>query len=383
MSTGAGRWRRIAGACVVVVTIVLPVLVHLARHDLNPTAFFRIGDRLPLSPRLNPDRVVRFPGELGYDGQFYLAIALDPLLSDPGTIVALDAPRYRYRRILFPALGWVVGAGRPDLIPWGLLAILMASFAGLALTLGELGRLRCCRGPAELLALALVGAWVCLFLGTAGLLSAFFLAQALLGYELGQGRRTWVALALAGLVRETSLLLVPAFVFAAARRSGRRAALATATAAVPALVWNAWVLVRVPGRGGVGLEGNFAWPFAGLAGKLVSLPAVCTSAKGGFEALMFLSLLLTAAGALWAGVSRIHERPHLVGLAVLLCGLLACAGPRIVDYYVGYCRVFLDLFVVAAVLALSVRRSWSLRIALGLQTLGSLAYVLHVVTGIG
>ncbi len=382
MSAGAGRGRRIARACAVTALIGLVTLACLGRHDFNPTAAFRIGDRLPLSPRLNPDDVVRFPGELGYDGQFYLAIALDPLLSDPGTTLALDAPRYRYRRILFPLLGWALGSGRPCFVPWALLAVLLASFAGLALTLGELALLRRCRGPGELLALALVGAWICLLLGTAGLLSAFLLAQALLGYEIGQGRRTWAGLALAALARETSLLLIPAFVFAAARRSGRRAALATTTAAAPALAWNVWVLVRVP-AGGLGLEGNFTWPFAGLARKLASLPAACTSAKGSFEALMFISLLLAAAGALWAGASRLREAPHLAGAAVVLCGLLVCAGPKILGYYVGYCRVFLDLFVVAAVLALAAQRSWSLRIALGLQALGSAAYVLHVVTGLG
>jgi hypothetical protein len=383
MSTGAGRWRRVTAACVVSVLIGLVTLAYLGRHDFNPTALFRIGDRLPLSPRLSPEDVVRFPGELGYDGQFYLTIALDPLLSDPGTTRALDVPRYRYRRILFPVLGWMLSGGRPALVPWALLTVLLTSFTGLALTLGELGRLRRCRGPGELLALALVGAWVSLLLGTAGLLSAFLLAQALLGYELGQGRRTWVALALAGLARETSLLLVPAFVFAGARRSGRRAALATVTAAVPALVWNVWVLVRVPAGNAVGVAGRLAWPFLGLTGKLSSLPAAPMSAKGGFETFMFLSLLLAAAGVLWAGVLRIHEAPHLAGLAVLLCALLACAGPRIVDYYVGYCRIFLDLFVVAAVLAMSVPRSLSLWIALGVQALGSLAYVLHVVTGLG
>lgn len=383
MSTGAGRRRGIACACAVVVIIVLPVLAHLARYGFNPTAAFRIGDRLPLSPRLDPDQTVRFPGELGYDGQFYLTIALDPLLRDPGSLAALDVPRYRYRRILFPVLAWALGGGRARCIPWALLAVLVASFAGLALTLGRLARLRRCNGPAELMALALVGAWVCLFLGTAGLLSTFLVAQALLGYELRQGRRAWAGLALAGLARETSLLLLPAFVFAAGRRSGRRAALATATAAAPALAWNLWVLSRIPAGNPVGVAGRVTWPFFGLAHKLAGLPAACTSAKGGYETLMFLSLLLAAAGALWAGLPRVREAPHLAGAAVVLFAVVACAGPRIVDYYVGYCRVFLDLFVVAAVLALSARRPWSLRIAIGLQALGSLAYVVHIVTGLG
>lgn len=361
--------------------VAIPLVANLARYDLNPTAGFHIGDQMPLSPRLKPSDVVRFRGH-GYDGQFYLTIALDPLLSDPGTTAALDAPRYRYRRILFPVLGWALAGGRPLLIPWALLAILLASFGGLAATVGELARLRRRGLRGELLALGIVGAWVALLLGTADLLSAFLFSQALLGYELGRKRRLWAALALAGLARETSLLLIPAFVLAAFRRSGRRDGLVLATAALPALAWNLWVLVRVP-VGGLGVEDAFAWPFAGLAEKLISLPAACATGKGCFEALMFVSLLATAVTALWSAAARAREELHLAAAAVVLCALLSVAGPKILAYYVGYTRVFLDLFVAAAVLTSSAGRAWATRAALGLQAFGSVAYVVHVVFGVG
>ncbi|NEO26783.1 MAG: hypothetical protein F6K03_07765, partial [Kamptonema sp. SIO4C4] len=56
------------------------------------TGFFRIGDQLPLSPYLNPDQVLIYPNELGYDGQQFLSIALDPFFNNSETITSLDNP---------------------------------------------------------------------------------------------------------------------------------------------------------------------------------------------------------------------------------------------------------------------------------------------------
>jgi len=43
-------------------------------------------------------------GSNGYDGQFYIQIALDPLLRGAKLQQVLDAPAYRARRILAPAI---------------------------------------------------------------------------------------------------------------------------------------------------------------------------------------------------------------------------------------------------------------------------------------
>ena len=57
------------------------------------------------------------PGGHGYDGGYYLHLALDPLLADPATDRALDLPPYRTRRILFSwtayAAGFAIGHQKP------------------------------------------------------------------------------------------------------------------------------------------------------------------------------------------------------------------------------------------------------------------------------
>jgi hypothetical protein len=53
------------------------------------------------------------PHSAGYDGQFYAQIAVDPLLRNPELDHAIDAPAYRARRILAPAIAALLGAGHP------------------------------------------------------------------------------------------------------------------------------------------------------------------------------------------------------------------------------------------------------------------------------
>src|SRR6185295_9574986 len=100
-------------------------------NEWNPTAFFRIGDSYPHPGSLPADALVH-RGEPGYDGQFFLALAYDPGLRDPRTAASLDNPRYRARRILFPALAHVLALGNAAWIPWILIAINVLAVACLA-----------------------------------------------------------------------------------------------------------------------------------------------------------------------------------------------------------------------------------------------------------
>jgi hypothetical protein len=49
----------------------------------------------------------------GYDGQFYAQLIFDPLVRSEAIVTALDSPGYRARRILFPWIAYVLGAGNP------------------------------------------------------------------------------------------------------------------------------------------------------------------------------------------------------------------------------------------------------------------------------
>jgi hypothetical protein len=62
----------------------------------------------------------------GYDGQFNYYIALDPA----NARYYVDAPSYRYGRILYPLLGRILSLGQPALIPWAFIAINWLAITG-------------------------------------------------------------------------------------------------------------------------------------------------------------------------------------------------------------------------------------------------------------
>ena len=53
------------------------------------------------------------PGSGGYDGQFYVQLAMDPSLRHAEFKDSIDVPAYRSRRILMPATAWLLGFGKP------------------------------------------------------------------------------------------------------------------------------------------------------------------------------------------------------------------------------------------------------------------------------
>jgi hypothetical protein len=67
---------------------------------------------------------------VGYDGQFFLFVAADPIGARP----YLDNPAYRYSRPLYPLTARVVSLGRVGALPWvlvllGIAAVGVGTFA--------------------------------------------------------------------------------------------------------------------------------------------------------------------------------------------------------------------------------------------------------------
>src|SRR5689334_3113678 len=75
------------------------------------SALFFAGDRFMQSPAVEAESGFVLSGSDGYDGQFYHAIAHDPF-DRHATGRFVEAPRFRYTRILIPGLSWLLGAGR-------------------------------------------------------------------------------------------------------------------------------------------------------------------------------------------------------------------------------------------------------------------------------
>src|SRR4051812_40463283 len=251
---------------VVVLGYVGVTIVALRPYDFNPTGPIRIGRMLPAERFWTPSTRVE-PG-VGYDGQWFFYLAHDPLLREPDPDAFLDLPAYRYARILYPALAWMLAQGQPAAIPWALLAVnLLAVLGGTVACLDLLRQL----GASRWLVLAYAFSPPIMIGVSAMLAEPTSMALVVAGLALAlRGRHRWAGavLALAVLAREPSLLVpIGLGLYALGRLDWRRGAAYLLPLAAPA-VWHLWILVRLGSLPSAQSPANFGVPFGGVYYRL-------------------------------------------------------------------------------------------------------------------
>lgn len=339
----------------------------------NITGFFRIGSVLSLSPYLNPDQTLIFKGEIGYDGQQFLSLALDPGLQNPDTLTALDHPSYRYRRILYPLLGYVLGLGNPTLIPYTMVAVNAVTILLLVWVISNYFKSYPQSQWHPLFVLAIPGVWIVLSLSTADLLSNLFLVTALYGYSQGKPSLTAIALGLGCLTRETMLLIWIGIGVTSLWERRKEMILPLILAAMPAVVWNLYVINQhLPGQSGI--SSNFGLPFLGILHKFASLFHNGFTSNNLFEGFLFGLLIAIAVSIFW-----FYRQNPLCNRAVFLCSLLVCtmlvfSSMTILGYYLDYSRVYMDLYFLC-LLSLPIDTSSLKRSLFILSGIGSIAFL--------
>lgn len=193
------------------------------RQLMRPGAYFAHPAVLLPGQRTEPN--------YGYDGQFYFYLAEDPFLRNPATVASLDGS-FRYRRLLYPLLAWLVSGGRRPPVPVALFGInVLAALACAALVARAAVR----AGGSPWIALLIAvypGVWVPVLLDTTETLQSALAAAALVSGLAGFGL-------LAALTKETGGFALLAM---AVRRwlDGRRRAALLAAGLLAAYV--AWAL---------------------------------------------------------------------------------------------------------------------------------------------
>ena len=210
--------------------------------------------------------IYTYPGTEGYDGASYAQIAYHPLLQAPELRAATDNLAYRARRILPPALAWLLAGGRAGAIASVYSLIDVAAWLVLAAILWRLLAVGSGRSwLAWLGVLFSAGALGSVRLALPDLFAATLIAAAMLARERGRkGAAGW--LAAAGLARETSLLALAGICTAGERRGEAARNLRRVLIAVlPLALWLLYIRWRVgPADQG---WGNFTWPLAAFFGK--------------------------------------------------------------------------------------------------------------------
>jgi glycosyltransferase involved in cell wall biosynthesis len=362
------------------VALLIWAIVVFGKYGGNPSGLARIGDQIPLSPRLQGQALVVLTGKRGNDGQQFLSIALDPAQSDPGTTAALDNPTYRGKRLLYPLLAWLLGLGQPGLILWtlGLINVACIGFAGgLVARWAQMQQRSTQWGLAVL---ALPGYWITLSLDTADLLATTLLLTAAVGVQQQRLRPVGTSLTAALLTRETSLLAWAATGLMALWDRRWRWLVPLALVPVPLMAWSVWLRHRFDAIEDATLASlHFTWPFAGMLRKasqllgLVQLPGVeLAGVERLFDGLCFalwLFTLVLLAGAAW--LSTTNRWLRLASGCYLLPAL--CTSTQILARFPDYTRVWIDLASLALLALLAGRSGW-LRGWLALSAVVSLGY---------
>lgn len=285
----------------------------------------------------------------GYDGQFYVQVALDPLLREPETTSSLDLPQYRSRRILLSWLGWLAGGGQPwwivHLFPllnlllhlgWAWLLLLAtrsasdntrtadgfryAMIGAVLLTSGAIESVRCVLPDLLLAAMVCAAAW-CWDQKKPGLATALLMG--------------------AGLAKETGLLAVAGIFLPIGQRLSGRLLWWAGWAVLPMGLWWFYLHRHLPMEP-ANFTGNLGWPVYAwvLQGVHCLRQLVEAGTWSAFFALFaWIGLLVQA---VWLLIYRKWtDSLGRVGLA--FAGLYLCLDTYVWEVHLAACRAVLPL----------------------------------------
>jgi hypothetical protein len=301
-----------------------------ANHRGNWTALFYTGGLQRLPELAQAEKLYLFPGSRGYDGQFYHYLAHDPALRTELRYF-LDDPLLRGRRILAPALAFLLAGGNKGHVDAAMVAVFVLSVALGVYWSARLAERHGRRREWGLLFVLFPAPLVSMDrLVVDGTMAA--LTAGVLWAAGGPLPRLWVLLAAAALTRETGLLLIAGVCAAEAWQGQRRRPAILASSALPAAVWFAYIATRAPARSydlGVapfaamwrGLmqpEGYRAgmeyvdllraMDWMALAGMCVGFGlAVWLAVRGPMSEAKAVALAFTAMGILLTGISPWHH----------------------------------------------------------------------------
>ena len=290
----ASPWRVM---CVVSAVFFLSEVQKFYDPNTGFSSLISIGDRVGANKvtQLKDVRHYVYEDSSGYDGAYYVQLALNPTLDNPELKTSIDNLPYRAKRILFCWTAWVLGLGQPAWIvqAHALLNVLCWLALGWVLlrwfppTNGE-NFLRW--------AAVMFSHGVCMSVRHSLVdgPSLLLVALAMRWVEDGQRTRGSAALALAALGKETSLLAVAGVADFdwRAPRTWWRPALTVVAVALPLFAWMGYVRWKFGPADDPGL-GNFTLPLAGLAEKWRD--AVANLSAGGDASLNWATVAVTLA----------------------------------------------------------------------------------------
>ena len=339
-------------------------LVLLAHRDI--TDLLRIGTVYG-HPGQVPRGVHVFPGSTGYDGQFYYRLALDPAnLHTTAFGITMDAP-YRFMRIGYSALAWLLSLGQHAAVPYVLVAINVAALAALGYLGGVLAQQAGRHALWGLLLAGYFGLMDSLARDLTEPLGALCLIAGILAYRKRHPLLAAAAFGYGALTRET-VLVVPAAlgivrIIQIARRRDRPGADDLAWL-IPAAVFAGWELVLkaatgvfpILSDGGKNAGTPLSAAFAAVAHNFAHPNTPVPGAPGAViiwdvEFVVLMLFALAALVSLRATTIGVYERAAFAAYVVVIF----CLAPTNWDGYSDL-RAFVEVYLMAVLVLLAAPR---------------------------
>ena len=328
--------------------------------------------------QLPPGVAIADPSAAGYDGQFYYRLALDPFdWAKTAFGISMDES-YRYTRIGYPFLAWLVSLGQQGFVPAALVAVNLVCVAAMAVLGGMFARES---GRHALWGLAFAGYFglvISVGRDTAEPLAEACMLGGLLAYRRGKPVMTACLFAVGVVTRET-ILFAPAAIavtrLVAMARHRVRPGLADLTWVVPACLYGIVELaVHVVVKGEFPLlansSRNLSVPFTAMIKALkFDIGHINTAHLSPIDIVLLeyatlAVFILAGLVVLRVTTAPVHERLAFV-FFVLQLGLLS---GQIWTSTFGDGRSFIEPYLLALILLLATPRQYLSWRYLGLIT---------------
>lgn len=334
---------------VILILFLLSAHRYSKRFDRNYTGFACMGDRHP-APGFIPGDAFVLKDSDGYDGQFFYLICHDPLLITTAHQF-IDAPSYRYQRILYPLLSKLLALGRPELFPYTLVAVNILAILGgsffIYLFIQKSGL-----NPWLTLFYPFFGGFLlCTLRDLAEPVALCFLTAAFHYSEKQKPFFLTLSLALMLLSREFFILFIPFFLLDALWfRPSLKQFASIILSLIPWLLWEYYIYYRLGVSPFSAGTGNFSFPLQGFLQTTVPL----FQEPGSFpEKIYRLITVFSILASVFVSGFALWKKRELLSFCFAVCTLLPffLSGFVWIEFW-SYGRVLLPLHLMALLTAI-------------------------------
>ena len=343
---------------------------YTLNFEKNITGFYKLGDVLPLSPYLEKDKVLVNTKQVGYDGQFFLTLGLDPFLSHTDTAKSLDYPKYRVGRILLPLSAYIFSFGNRDIIPYTLVFLNAALILGAVILLSKKFHLDKINRWYALLFLCIPGLWIIFGFSTSEIMGGFFVVAGLYAQRLRKFAISAGLLSAACLAKEVTILFWGACLLECIISKNKKAAAFFLIFIIPFVLFRLFLIQHFGNSSSELL--NFGIPLAGHKAVISSWFSGGHINKN--EYFYFPLLCVSTLFLLYKSKENWNKQKAIFFSSLGYLFLFFMSSTAILDYHISYNRVY---FMIYLLLILSIGKPLSKvdKVFWGITGLSALRFV--------